>query len=439
MEFHEIPRSASVNDDLTATDPLPTNWSLRPLTELAHLTKKPRSLDRSLVETIPFIPMAAIPDGGGGLKGWETRTSEEVRSGVYFESGDVLLAKITPCLENGKQVLAPEVPGGWGYASTEVFPLKAIGLTNEFLDLYLRVPRVRVHLASVMQGSTGRRRLPKDSLMALTVPVPPLPEQHAIAHVLRTVQRSKEQTEQVIAAAKELKRSLMRHLFTYGPVAVDSVAEVDLEDSEVGPRPSNWELRPLEDLATIERGKFSHRPRNDPDFYGGNVPFIQTGDVTASNGRISTYRQTLNEAGVSVSKVFPRGTIVITIAANIGYVGILGFDSAFPDSLIGITVGDEMGAEYLSYYLGSQQGVMDRKAPRGTQKNINIQFLRPWPTLCPPKEEQERIVEMLAVVDVKIEAEEQRRDALGLTFASLLDHLMNAKIRVTDIDVKELV
>ena len=170
---------------------------------------------------------------------------------------------------------------------------------------------------------------------------------------------------------------------------------------------SRWGRMTLGEVARIERGKFSHRPRNEPRFYGGNTPFVQTGDVTRSNGIVRTHTQTLNEDGVAISKVFPAGTILITIAANIGYAGILEFDSAAPDSLIGLTPNDAVSAEFLNFYLTTQQPEMDRMAPKGTQKNINIEFLKPWPVVVPPLPEQKKIAHILSTVQRAIEAQER--------------------------------
>lgn len=190
--------------------------------------------------------------------------------------------------------------------------------------------------------------------------------------------------------------------------------------------PSYWKVVKLGEVAKIERGKFTHRPRNDPDFYGGDIPFIQTGDVTASNGRIKNYLQTLNEKGLSVSKIFPKGTIVITIAANIGYTGLLEFDSAFPDSLIGITPTNEtihIDNEYLNYYLWTQQPEMDRQAPRGTQKNINIQFLHPWLVVIPPLPEQRAIAHILRTIQKAKEARQRELELERERKATLMQYL----------------
>ena len=109
------------------------------------------------------------------------------------------------------------------------------------------------------------------------------------------------------------------------------------KETEIGPMPGSWKVSTLGEVAQLKRGRFMHRPRNEPRFYGGAMPFVQTGDIVRSDGRIREFVQTLNEDGVAISRVFPAGTILITIAANIGFTGVLQFDSACPDSLIAIT------------------------------------------------------------------------------------------------------
>jgi type I restriction enzyme S subunit len=280
----------------------------------------------------------------------------------------------------------------------------------------------------------GTRRISTSAIEDFQVPLPPRDEQRAIAALLAIVEDARNATENVISAARQLKLSLMRHLFTYGPVQVVEADRVALKETDVCRCPSYWTTEQLSKIALIERGKFMHRPRNDPRYYGGSIPFIQTGDVTRCDGRIRTYSQTLNELGLSVSRIFPKGTIVLTIAANIGDSAILEFDSAFPDSLVGITPAPDVSNEYLAYYLQTQKHEMDRLAPRGTQKNINIRFLEPWPVVVPPAEEQKSIASSLSAIDSKIEKETHRREALDGLFHSLLHHLMSGKVRVNHLD-----
>lgn len=182
----------------------------------------------------------------------------------------------------------------------------------------------------------------------------------------------------------------------------------------------SWHISPLSELAKVERGRFSHRPRNDPAFYGGNTPFIQTGDVSnAKLGVIRTHSQTLNERGLKVSKVFPKGTLMVSIAANIGDAATLAFDSACPDSVIAITTKKNLNSEYLRYYLRNRQSWIQYLAPAGAQKNINVEFLEDIEVEYPPLPEQSKIAEILATwdealtqLDALIEAQERRKKAL---------------------------
>ncbi|MDB4737341.1 restriction endonuclease subunit S [Verrucomicrobiales bacterium] len=156
----------------------------------------------------------------------------------------------------------------------------------------------------------------------------------------------------------------------------------------------------LLNIATVKRGKFSHRPRNEPRFYGGDIPFIQTSEVVDSQKFIQEYSQTLNEEGLKISKMFPKGTIVMTIAANIGYVGILDFDSAFTDSLVGVWANEEkVLQEYLFYYLNYNQPVLDRLAPESAQKNLSIDTMDSFDVYFPEKKiNQSQIIEKLDLV-----------------------------------------
>ncbi len=256
------------------------------------------------------------------------------------------------------------------------------------------------------------------------LPLPPLPEQQKIAHVLSTVQRAIEAQERIIRTTTELKKALMHKLFTEG------LRGERQKQTEIGPVPESWEVVELGEIAKIERGKFSHRPRNEPRFYGGEYPFVQTGDVSNCDGYVRSYTQTLNDAGLGISKMFPAGTILITIAANIGFTGILEFDSACPDSLIGITPNENVYTEFLNYYLSTQQPEMDRLAPKGTQKNINIQFLKPWPVPLPLFEEQREIAEAFSATHRKTRVATQKRSQLQDLFRTLLHELMTAKTGV---------
>ena len=254
--------------------------------------------------------------------------------------------------------------------------------------------------------------------------VPPIQEQKKITEILSAVDTEIEKVENIIFQSKRLKEGLMRDLFTKG------IGHKNFKKTEIGAVPEEWKISKLSEIATVERGKFSHRPRNAPEFYGGNIPFIQTGDVVNSNGKISSYTQTLNEKGLSVSRLFKKGTIVITIAANIGDTGILQFDSCFPDSLIGITPSEIIDPIYLEYYLRTQKEYLNSISTQSAQKNINLEKLNPLLIKVPPKNEQKKIADILSSTDEKISVNTKYKETLIKLKKGLMQDLLSGKVRV---------
>src|SRR3989339_66922 len=142
-------------------------------------------------------------------------------------------------------------------------------------------------------------------------------------------------------------------------------------EADSSPKEENVELS---EGCEIQRGKSKHRPRDDERLYGGIYPFIQTGDVRAANGGIiEKYTQTYSEFGIRQSKLWPKGTLCITIAANIADTGFLGFEACFPDSVVGLLPkSDRLRIEYLNYYIIANKDHLERLAPATAQKNINV-------------------------------------------------------------------
>jgi type I restriction enzyme, S subunit len=179
----------------------------------------------------------------------------------------------------------------------------------------------------------------------------------------------------------------------------------------LGVVPEHWSVKRLRHFAEVLRGKFTHRPRNDPDFYDGKYPFVQTGDITGTSRYITEFKQTLNDRGIAVSKMFPRGTLVMAIAANIGDVAILDFPAYFPDSVVGLIPKDRIELMFLYYLMiGMKQPIL-MNASISTQMNLNVDQICSLSAACPPLDEQTAIVGLLDRETAKIDAlmSEQRR------------------------------
>ncbi|HRS07101.1 MAG TPA: restriction endonuclease subunit S, partial [Candidatus Ratteibacteria bacterium] len=164
---------------------------------------------------IPVLPMSLIPEDSLYIKDWELRKTHEVKSGITVFNGDFLLAKITPCLENGKQGIVSKLPNGWGIATTEVIPIRTSKvLSTEFLAFYLKHPKLRIELVNKMEGTTGRKRLPKAIVQALPIPLPPLPIQQKIAEILSAVDDKIQTEEKKKQALENLFKSMLSNLMT---------------------------------------------------------------------------------------------------------------------------------------------------------------------------------------------------------------------------------
>ncbi|PWK28240.1 type I restriction enzyme S subunit [Arcicella aurantiaca] len=158
--------------------------------------------------------------------------------------------------------------------------------------------------------------------------------------------------------------------------------------------PNGWEWKKLGEVAEVKRGKSKHRPRNDKSLFGGKFPFIQTGDVRNAHKYITEFTESYSEKGLEQSKLWSKGTICLTIAANIGDVAILGVDACFPDSVVGI-LSKKGNNEFMYYFLTTLKEKLESKATKSAQMNLNVEKLVDFEIPLPPLKEQERIVQKL--------------------------------------------
>ncbi len=180
--------------------------------------------------------------------------------------------------------------------------------------------------------------------------------------------------------------------------------------------PGNWSVKNLEEIANVERGKFTPRPRNNPIYYGGKYPFIQTGDIGRSNLFIENHDQTLNEHGIKVSKLFPENTVFITIAANIGDVAMSTYPVAATDSVVAIRPMSGVDPLWLLFYMSGLKAYLDSVATESAQKNINLGVLKPLKIAVPPLDLQKRFgALMLSLMSEKKNISSAKESALNVS------------------------
>lgn len=275
--------------------------------------------------------------------------------------------------------------------------------------------QTREYQKLVDAGKEGKLKkgLSATELKNFIIPLPPLPEQHRIAAVLSAVQDAKEKTGAVIAAAKSLKKSLMRHLFTYGPVPAGAAESAVLVETEIGLVPEGWGVKPLVDIATLQRGKDLPKQNQIP----GSYPIVGSSGIIA-------YHNEYVCVGPGV------------ITGRSGSIGKLTYvEKDYWPHNTGLYVKDfhANNPKFIYYLLH----LLDFKkyATGVSVPTLNRNFIHSALLPLPPIPTQQKITNILSTVDKKIEAEENKKKALDELFRSLLHNLMTAKIRVNHLEV----
>lgn len=243
-------------------------------------------------------------------------------------------------------------------------------------------------LIDVAHGGVGLRHVTKGTFEGTEIKVPPLAEQKRIADkleaVLGRVDACRARLDRVPALLKRFRQSVLASA-TSGGLTAEWRMTNGVNDE--------WEKIKLTDLGELGRGKSKHRPRGDKRLYNGPYPFVQTGDVANSRGLITEHSQTYSEFGLAQSKLWPKGTVCITIAANIADTAILAYPACFPDSVVGFVADPKVCfPQFIKWTIDVIKDDLEAFAPATAQKNINLGVLYEIEISCPSLPEQQEIV-----------------------------------------------
>lgn len=325
----------------------PDSWLIANLSDIAEIImgqSPPGSSYNELGEGLPFFQgKAEFGEKHPVAKKWCTEPTKlaeknDILMSVRAPVGTVNLADRDCCIGRGLAALR---------VNTE-------SVLVEYLYAFLQF--AETYIAESGQGSTFAAISGKD-LTRLLIPVPPLEEQQEIVNILQQAEDLRRLRQDSLEKAEKLASALFLEMFG-------------------NPLDNTRSKKPLGELGTLDRGLSKHRPRNAPHLFGGKYPFVQTGDVAGSNGFIKKYKDTYSEEGLKQSKLWPKGTLCITIAANIANTGILQFDACFPDSVVGFVAGEKVTPEYVMFAINVLQKVLETQATQSAQKNINLKVLR---------------------------------------------------------------
>lgn len=308
-------------------------------------------------------------------------------------------------------------------------------LFPKYIDYYFKT--VFVDRKYKRYSKNVRFSISADEFMNLPIIIPPKDMQINIAKFLdkkcREIDALHTDIEKQIETLEEYKKSIITEAVTKG---LDP--DVEMKDSGIewiGMIPKEWECKKIKYVTNLSRGIFGHRPRNDPRYYDGKYPFIQTGDVACATKVITNYSQTLNELGKKVSKEFKKGTIALTIAANVGDVSILGFNAYFPDSIMAVIPHKEIDNMYFYYILSIMKSEFLRVAIINTQLNLNVERVgNLYIPITFDKNKQKEIVKYLdekcAEIDGAIEEKKEQLETLEQYKKSLIYEYVTGKKEV---------
>ena len=312
-------------------------------------------------------------------------------------------------------------------------------LHPEFLFRLLKSPFYMSEIQRIaMSRGSVRRSLSYRDLSDFKIPLPPLPEQEKIAAVLSAIQEAKEKTEAVISATRDLKKSMMSYLFTYGPVPLPEAESVPLKETEIGMIPEEWEV-----VNFSEIGKFQYGYTESGSTVKIGPRFLRITDVDLARGNInwsSVPYCKISDVDYPKYELYEGDVLIARIGATTGKTCIIKNPpkSVFASYLIRFIYDKEKVDSFFIYYFTNSQEywVQVNASKEGKlKKGVSSSQLKNFKAPLPPLPMQQKIASILSAIDQKIEAEEDKKKALEDLFQTLLHNLMTAKIRVNNLEV----
>jgi type I restriction enzyme S subunit len=387
---------------------------------------------------VDFLPMDAVNENDRSIDYWTQREPEDCTT-TKFKNGDTVYGKITPCAENGKIAQIEELSTNVGSGSTEflVFRGKENRLSSDFVFYLVNFSVFRDVTISLMEGSTGRQRIPTDIFKSnLEIPFPSLPEQRRITEVLSTVDEQIRQTQAVIEATKELRRGLMQNVLHHG------IGHEEFKEMHIGPKrstiPTNWDIVQLEEIAELQSGSTPKRS-NEEYWKDGSIPWVKSGEF--NDKVIETANETITEKALENTGcvIFPEGTLLLALygKGTVSKTARLGLSAATNQAIAGILPkSGSFDPRYLQYYLihsrNTLLNVTVNPSSDTGRTNIYLSALRSFKVALPPIEEQKRIAERLSIVDHKIAQEQETKEDLQELKRGLMQDLLTGTVRVPE-------
>lgn len=312
---------------------------------------------------VTFVPMAAVDEVTGTIATPQTRAFAEVKKGfTSFRDGDVLFAKITPCMENGKAALAQGLAGGIGFGSTEFHVLRASGqVLPEWLRYFVRREAFRHEAKRNFTGTAGQQRVPTTFLAGAEIPVPPLPEQRQIVDLLSRAEGIVRLRHEAQKKAAGIVPALFLDMF-----------------GDPATNPKGFPTVAVDKICTLVRGS-SPRPQGDPKLFGGKVPRLMIADITRDGVYVTPRIDSLTEEGALKSRPMKAGEVVMAVSGAVGLPAILAIDACIHDGFVGFrSLRKDISPAFFYSYLAALRHVSVSQAVGATFQNLKTDQVRIW-------------------------------------------------------------
>lgn len=409
---------------------IPNEWSIMKLSEIAEINPRKEVLDDK--DTISFIAMEDITNNGRVINKTD-KLYEEVKKGYTpFKDNDVLLAKITPCFENGKRALVGKLSNGIGFGSTEFHVLRANKESiSKFLYYVISSHRFMSKAENNMTGSAGQKRVPTEFIKDYVLAVPTIEEQEKIALILSTVDEQIDNVDALIEKNKELKKGLMQTLLTKG------IGHTRFKKTEIGEIPEEWEVKNLSEVVWYQEGPGLRKWQ----FTSAGIKVINVTNLVGNYLDLSNTSRYIDESEVEKKYkhfLIDENDIVVASSGNSwGKVSVVrkrDLPLLMNTSVIRFKSMEEerLSTKYLLQFLKSDafKKQIALLITGSAQPNFGPYHLDRTKIATPNINEQLKIASILSEADEKIKKYENKKQKLEELKKGLMQQLLTGKIRV---------
>jgi len=390
-------------------------WPFYKMSQVAEINPRDSHWKQLPDDTmVSFVPMPAVSEITASIEDAEIRPLGEVRRGyTYFRDNDVLFAKITPCMENGKVALAQHLKSGLGFGSTEFHVIRSKdGVLPRYLYFFVRQPSFRRHAKQRMRGAAGQQRVPKQFLVDYLIPLPPPSEQRRIVELLDRADALRRMRRDADALAERVLPALFYQMF-----------------GDPATNPMGWPQKPLSSLCKIVSGA---TPKTKIEsYYGGSICWATPKDLSELQGWvIEKTARTLTEEGYQSSSttLVPPGTVLVSSRAPIGLLAIAGTELCTNQGIKSLVPGPEIDSWYLFAWLYLRRSYLESLGRGAIFKEISTKILGsleiPIPPLSVQKTWADRIQDHLEIICLA----QKNKQALDDLFTLMLQRAFSGEL-----------